>query len=353
MIKATYWTKMMSPGIKVIKTVLPLFLGVYLIWIFFMGMSEESLAYFYRAIRKANYFWIVFALFLTFIAYLSRAYRWRYALEPLGYRTKFWNRYHALMIGYLVNMTIPRAGEASRAAMLYRSDGVPFSKSFGTIIAERAVDLLLLGTIALITLFLAADNFHLILDQIQARFSPDQSQSTGLSLGKIILLILGVGALAFSILLYFKKNWRAKVVSFIKEVLAGVLSLLKSANPLAYLGHSLLIWCLYLTYFGIAFFSMAETQNLSMEAILMGFLAGSLGIMFTNGGIGTFPLLVGMVVVFYLGKDEPNALAIGNAIGMLIWVSQTIFLILLGLISLALLPKNYSKKDVETELRTK
>ena len=70
--------------------------------------------------------------------------------------------------------------------------------------------------------------------------------------------------------------------------------------------------------------------------------------MFTNGGIGTFPLLVGIVVVYYIGDEQDQALAIGNAIGMLIWVSQTIFLILLGLISLALLPKNYTKEDVKT-----
>ena len=169
---------MKSTVIKLIKTVLPLLLGFYLIWIFFTGMTEEALDYFYLAIKEANYFWIFFALSLTFIAYLSRAYRWRYALEPLGHKTSFWNRYHALMIGYLINMTIPRAGEASRAAMLYRSDGVPFSKSFGTIIAERAVDLIMLGSIAVVTLFMASDNFYQIADQIQNRFSPDLARSS-------------------------------------------------------------------------------------------------------------------------------------------------------------------------------
>ena len=68
--------------------------------------------------------------------------------------------------------------------------------------------------------------------------------------------------------------------------------------------------------------------------------------MFTNGGIGTFPLLVGLVVTFYIGKDYPDdAQAIGNALGMLIWVSQTVVMIVLGLISLILLPKNYTKED--------
>ena len=145
--------------LTILKTVLPLLLGVYLIWVFFANMSEDSKKLFYTAIYEANYFWIVLSLALGVIAYFSRAYRWKYVLEPLGYETSFWNRYHAVMIGYIVNLTIPRAGEASRSAMLYRSDGVPFSSSFGTIIAERAVDLVMLASIALLTAVLGYNDF--------------------------------------------------------------------------------------------------------------------------------------------------------------------------------------------------
>lgn len=331
-----------------IKTVLPLALGIYLIWFFFHGMSEESLSYFYLALKEANYFWIALALGLTFVAYASRAYRWKYVLEPLGYNTPFWHRYHALMIGYLINMTIPRAGEASRAAMLYRSDGVPFSKSFGTIIGERAVDLVMLGSITCFTLFMASDNFHAIFEQIQSRFSAGTSSGKDeVGVGSIVLYILLALLLAFIVLLILKPAFRSKFVQFGKDVITGLFSVFKSSNPLAYLAHTFLIWALYLLFFGIAFFSLDDTSDFPIEGILMAFLAGSVGIMFTNGGIGAFPLLVGLVVVFYLGDEEPQAQAIGNAIGMLIWVSQTIFLIILGLLSLFLLPNNYSKENVK------
>jgi hypothetical protein len=96
--------------------------------------------------------------------------------------------------------------------------------------------------------------------------------------------------------------------------------------------------------FALPFQSLVQTANIPFTGILLGFIAGSLGITFTNGGIGTYPLLVGLVVAFYIGKDYPNdAQAIGNALGMLIWVGQTLLMIILGLISLILLPKNYSK----------
>ena len=94
--------------------------------------------------------------------------------------------------------------------------------------------------------------------------------------------------------------------------------------------------------FALPFYSLEQTSGVPVSGILLGFIAGSLGITFTNGGIGTYPLLVGLVVTFYLQHEYPeDAQAVGNALGMLIWATQTLLMILLGLISLWLLPKNY------------
>ncbi len=336
--------------IGLIKTVLPLALGIYLIWYFFSNMSDQSLEVFYAALQDANYFWIVLSLVLSFCAFAIRAYRWKYVLEPLGYTTKFWNRYHALMIGYVVNLTIPRAGEASRAAMLYRSDGVPFSKSFGTIIGERAVDLCMLASVALLTAFLRYDDFTAIFARIKTEFAPKPTSAGGFPWGKLIYGVVALLFLAFVAKLVFSVKWRKKLIGFLQDVVVGLLSVFKSKNPLAYVLATLSIWTLYVLYFAIPFFSLEQTKDIPFDGILLAFIAGSLGITFTNGGIGTFPLLVGLVVVFFLGKDQPDSQAIGNALGMIIWVSQTLLLIILGLISMAMLPKNYTKDHVETEL---
>lgn len=332
-----------------LKTVLPLALGIYLIWYFFSNMSDKSLEIFYKALREANYFWIVLSLLLSFSAFALRAYRWKYVLEPMGFKTRFWHRYHALMIGYLINLTIPRAGEASRAAMLYRSDGVPFSRSFGTILAERAVDLFMLATIAGITAFLGYDNFVEIFRQINEQFAPSDAPDA-FPWKVVIYIVLLAGILFLAGLMIFSARWKTKLGGFAREVFAGLLSIFKSQKPGAYFGYTLLIWMLYIIYFAIPFLSLEQTKDFPLDGILLAFIAGSLGITFTNGGIGTFPLLVGLVVVLFLGKDNPDALAIGNALGMLIWVSQTLLLITLGLISLVLLPKNYKKENVETRI---
>ncbi|MFO0495157.1 MAG: lysylphosphatidylglycerol synthase transmembrane domain-containing protein [Flavobacteriia bacterium] len=331
----------------VVKTVLPLLLGFYLIWVFFSGMSAEAKALFYQAIREANYFWIILSMVIGVLAYLSRAYRWKYVLEPIGYSTQFWNRYHAIMIGYIVNLTIPRAGEASRSAMLYRSDGVPFSSSFGTIIAERAIDLVMLGLIAIVTAFIGYADFFEIKALIINEFGGVKGSVKSGFPWKIVVfsLVLAIG-LVFTYLFMFRLAFRTKLIEFGKDVLKGLVSIFKSKNPGAYVFHTLFIWGCYIAMFALPFQSLHQTTDISFPGILLAFIAGSLGITFTNGGIGTYPLLVGLVVAFYIGKQYPeDAQAIGNALGMLIWVTQTLLMILLGLISLVLLPKNYSKEN--------
>lgn len=333
--------------LTLVKTVLPLLLGIYLIWVFFANMSVEAKKLFYKAIYEADYFWILLSLILGVIAYFSRAYRWKYVLEPLGYKTNFWNRYHAVMIGYIVNLTIPRAGEASRSAMLYRSDGVPFSSSFGTILAERAVDLFMLAGIALLTSIIGFNDFMEIKGLIETEFGGTSTSSSGGFPWKMVFYTLFLlASIVFTYLFIFKPSLRKKFVAFVKDVLAGLFSIFRSKQPFSYLLHTLLIWACYIVMFALPFEALEQTSNLPFSGILLGFIAGSLGITFTNGGIGTYPLLVGLVVAFYIGKDNPSdAQAIGNALGMLIWVTQTLLMILLGLISLILLPKNYTKDN--------
>jgi uncharacterized membrane protein YbhN (UPF0104 family) len=335
--------------LTLLKTVLPLLLGIYLIWVFFSGMDPRAKELFYKALRDANYFWILLSLLLGFLAYLSRAWRWGFVLDPLGYKTPFWHRYHAIMIGYIVNLTIPRAGEASRSAMLYRSDAVPFSSSFGTIIAERAVDLLMLGLVALMTAMLGWGDFMIIKEQIEEEFGGALSSTQGAFPWKYVFytVIVLLGS-AFAYLFIFNVAFRGKFQRFLSGVLQGVFSIFRCGKPIAYFLHTLLIWASYILMFALPFYSLDQTTEVPFTGIFLGFIAGSLGITFTNGGIGTYPLLVGLVVTFYLQKHYPeDAQAVGNALGMLIWATQTLLMILLGLISLWLLPRNYSKEHDE------
>ena len=139
---------------KTLKITLPLLLGVLLVW---YSLSRISIPTLIQYFKDANYWWIAFGLFFGVLSHLSRAYRWKFMLEPLGYTPKFANSVMAVLIAYLVNYTVPRAGEISRAAILTNYEGVPFEKGFGTIVAERIADLIMMLFIILITLFVQFD----------------------------------------------------------------------------------------------------------------------------------------------------------------------------------------------------
>lgn len=328
----------------VLKFLIPLALGFYLLWHFYTAMDEPTKEVFFRGIREANYFWISLSLILGWFSHLARAYRWKYLLEPLGLRPSFWHRYHALMVGYLINLAIPRAGEATRAALLYRTDKIPFSKSFGTIIGERVFDLVMLGLILLLAFSLNFEDILSIKDLIRPQ---ENSNSEGINWLFWILLLIGSGFFIFLVAYFKVKTFRTKINLFIREIMSGVFSIFKTKDPFGFIFFTLLIWFLYILYFGICFYAFDATKTFSFGGILIGFIAGTFGVMFTNGGIGAYPYLVGLVVAFYIGdqmESQEMATGIGKALGMIIWSTQTIGMIILGFISFILLPRNFEKE---------
>ena len=129
---------------KFLQIVLPLALGVFLMWFVYSqytpAQRDEVFSYF----ENANYWIVALALLLSIISHLIRAYRWNFMLEPMGYHPKLLNNFMAVSIAYLMNIFIPKSGEVSRALVLRTYENVPFDKGFGTIISERVVDLLFL-----------------------------------------------------------------------------------------------------------------------------------------------------------------------------------------------------------------
>ncbi len=336
---------MKSKVLKGLKVIIPLFIGVYLMWYFWDAMSGKDKESFFRAVNEANYFWFFLSVIFSFLSHLSRAIRWRYMLEPIGYKTKLMNRYNALMIGYIMNLLIPRAGEASRAGILYQTEKVPFTKSFGTIIAERVFDLIMLGIVVLLALYFSYDDLMELIEQNPYLTKKEGSDGSSSLLYTLIGLFLAVGVVGVLIWTFIPKI-KNKVLDLIRDVIAGVFSIFKSEHPWRFIGHTLFIWVIYIAFFGLCFFSLESTQEVPFGGILIGFIAGTLGIMFTNGGMGAYPMLVGIVITFYLGDTlgEDEAKGVGNALGMMIWATQTIMMILLGLLSLFLVQRGKKKE---------
>lgn len=313
---------MASPFKKIASLTIPLFIGIGLIYYQYTSLSEEQLENIKLYFKNADYKFVFLSLLISLMGYWARAYRWKYSLNHLGYETKFRNNFFAVCVSYLVNLTIPRSGEITRAVLLKKYENVPFDKGFGTIVAERVVDLL----IFLLFVFVA---FILQFNTISAFIFENIAPSKLILIG-IIGLVLGLVFL----LIWFRSNW--KIIGKIKEKFAGLLegmtSILVMKNRWKYLFFSFFIWFSYLMMFYVCIFAIPETSDIAFSIVIMGFIFGSVAIGFTNGGIGAFPISIQTVLLLYgINKGA------GAALGWIIWTSQTLLTIILGLSSYLML----------------
>lgn len=301
----------------------PLLIGVSIIFYQYSTLSKAELTNIVTCFKKADYTYIFISLVIALFGYWSRAYRWNFALNHLGYHTKFYNNLLTVSVSYLVNLTIPRSGEVSRAALLKKYEDVPFDKAFGTIVAERIVDLLVFFIFVIVAFFLQFDKLY-------------QFLSSKISFFNLLLFaITGIVLAVIFILIWIYSEWQIiqKLKNKLAGLLEGIFSIVQMKNKWKYIFHSFTIWLSYLLMFYITIFALPETQNISFDVVIMGFVFGSLAIGFTNGGLGAYPLAIAMVFSLFGVKND-----IGTAFGLLIWVSQTLLTIVIGILSYLLLP---------------
>ena len=304
---------------KVLKIVLPLALGSFLVWYSLSDISLETLGNYFK---EANYSFILLGLFFGILSHLSRAYRWKFMLEPLGFKPKFINSILAVLVGYLVNLAIPRAGEISRATVMTNYEKIPFEKAFGTIVAERIADLIMMLSIVAITLFV---QFDFIYDLLTKNFNPLK-----ISIGFAVLIV------GFYIFTSFVKKatsgFLLKIKTFISGLIEGVTSIFKMKNKWAFIFHTLFIWAMYVAMFW-ATIPAIEGLNVPFGGILIGFIAGGFSIAATNGGIGLYPIAVASALALF---DIPAETA--TAFGWIMWTAQTAMIVIFGGLAFLLLP---------------
>lgn len=295
------------------------------------SLSQISLTELLLYFKKADYFWVVLGMFFGLLSHLSRAYRWRFQLEPMGYHIKFGNSIMAVFATYLINYTIPRAGEVARASILTNYEAVPFEKGIGTIVAERIADVIVMLGIIMITLFL---EFEFIYAFLIDKFDPLK-----IILGFITLLLL---VLIF--LRYIKRSnskVALKIKTFVNGLIEGALSIFKMKKKWAFIFHTLFIWLMYVLMFYVTTFSLEQTSNIPFAAVLIAFIAGSFSIAATNGGIGSYPEAIVLAFLLFNLPEDPS-----RALGWIMWTSQTLLIIIFGGLSLIYLPIFNRKKSL-------
>ena len=142
---------------KNFQKLFPPLIGSFFIYISFVYTSEEERNEIYKSLKEAKIKYILLSILFGITSFLSRAYRWNYILNSMGYYPKLINNVLAIFVTYLANLGVPRSGEILRATVMQTYESVPFDKAFGTILAERLVDLVVLFALIVLCLFLETD----------------------------------------------------------------------------------------------------------------------------------------------------------------------------------------------------
>ncbi len=319
---------------SVIKYLLFLAIGILLMYFAFKGISFSEML---DVLKDTNYTWVILSLVVAWFAFMSRAYRWIILIEPLGHKPKLKSTYNSLMVGYFANLAFPRIGEITRCATLYELEKTPVDSSFGTVVAERVIDLICLLTLLLVTFIwksaeIGAFFSEKIMQPIIDKFA---------SLPMVFLIIAGaVILILLSLLVVFRKRiLQMKFALKIKSLLTGVWEGLRTVFRLKrkgeFLLHSVLIWTFYFIMTYICFFAIEPTSGLGPMTGLFILVAGGFGMSApVQGGIGAYHIIVSGALTLTAITGAVISPKEGLAFAFLMHTSQTLLVALLGSISL-------------------
>lgn len=310
----------------VIRYIFFLGLGILLAWIPVHNITPAKWAEIKIALGQARYFLLLPIIILYLLSHWSRAVRWKIMIGPLGYRPATLNVFFAVMIGYLVNLALPRLGEVVKCSILGRHEKIPIDQLLGTIIVERVFDLLCLAGVFALAFALQAKDIN---DYALAQTRAGTSGWSRHWLLFLVLGLLGTVAVLFTVYRKFKTH---RVIRWIEDLLLGMWGGISRVRHMKnkgwFLFHTVFIWSLYFICTRLGLYALKDLDNLGAKETLSVLGVGSIGMIVTQGGLGAYPLLVQHTLMFYHIPDV-IALAAGNVL----WVVPTLMIILVGLLS--------------------
>lgn len=317
---------------QIIQVTISLGIALWIFWFLYRDIALESLI---DQLKSSNWGWIFASLTISLFGFWVRGWRWTLLIRPEeGEKVNPNRAYHAVMVGYLANLLIPRAGEVARCGVLTRTNGISLGHLFGTVILERSIDLVfLVFTIGLAflvesELFLNLTSLLINVNDLWIKISANIPVFLG---GLVIFLIF----LLLVLRKYRDHGFVKKFQHFIREIVSGLKGINQLSNPFGFWISSILIWVIYFLTMYTVSLGIPSTANLSSGEVLLVMVMGSIGMIApVQGGIGTFHALVAFILI-QLGISEED----GKIFAAIIHGTQVLLMVTAGLISWVLLMK--------------
>jgi uncharacterized protein (TIRG00374 family) len=310
-------------------------LGIFLVWWSIHKMDDKNWQECKTALQSARFILFIPVFFILVASHISRAIRWKILMKPMGYSPSLINTFFAVMIGYLANLAVPRLGEVLKCTILGKYEKVPADKLVGTILIERAIDVVSL----LIVFIIAIGSQAAIIGSyakttIKNNFLTDDYSGILIKLTVLVSVILiAYYLMKFIFNKYSEIGMIKKINMLFKGVGAGLSSIKHLEDKSTFIFHSIFIWLCYAAGTYLGFFVIPETSNLPIAAVFPVLAFASIGMIITPGGIGSYQWFIMGVMVLY-GIDEGH----GYANGLLQWIAQFCIILIVGFISLLALP---------------
>lgn len=315
----------------ILKFVVFLGIGIFFIYWFLLKLDAEEKAAIWQSFLSARWGWVWGVMAISLMSHFVRALRWRLLFKPLKHSPTVNNTFGAVMVTYLANLAVPRLGEVMRCAMLRTSEKIPMEKSLGTVVTERIIDMLMFVVIVLLGFLLMFSSVKdFIYDSLSQKFSSLPTLAGIAAAGMILLAILFVVYKLFHDKLMNFSLYR-KGVEMLQGCVDGVKSILHLGpkSTLLFLLYSLIIYFLYIAGGWVILNAFADTEQLGFQTAFVIYLFGSVGMMISQGGLGAYPVLVWQALALY-GIGEST----GLACGWLLWGSQQVVVLAIGLVYL-------------------
>ena len=328
---------------KILQLILFVGLGIFFVWLSFRGLGADDKLKMRESIAQINnpmsWIFLILSFSVTALAHYFRALRSVILIEPLQYKIRKSMSFYSVMVCYIANLAFPRLGEVLRCTFLQRYEKVPFQKSLGTIVTERAIDILLWLILLIVAILINTSVLsELVINEKEGINLGMWLENYGKSMLTNHLLYVIVAIVAvLGVVIYLTRHKWGKIHFFVKTkhflhgIWQGLISVKNVKHPVKFVIYTVMIWvCFFLgTYF--CFFAFDFLHGLGPLPALSVLAFGSIGFMVAQGGLGAYPLVVAGVMVLY-HVDYTAALAAGW-VG---WSVQTIMVIIVGLVSLVL-----------------